>query len=162
MKLIKMLLFVLLITGCSYSVYTTGYPHLKTVLIFPVENQTSNYNLRDMVFNSLVNAYESDGRLKLVGLSPDCQIECTIMDYSNKIATYSGSSVDEYEVRILFNVVFTDLKKNQVLWENNSLMLSERYSLSDENSQFASEEEAQEEITNKLFDTIMKNTLEEW
>lgn len=157
-----MLLFVLLITGCSYSVYTTGYPHLKTVLIFPVENQTSNYNLRDMVFNSLVNAYESDGRLKLVGLSPDCQIECTIMDYSNKIATYSGSSVDEYEVRILFNVVFTDLKKNQVLWENNSLMLSERYSLSDENSQFASEEEAQEEITNKLFDTIMKNTLEEW
>ncbi len=162
MKLIKMLLFVLLITGCSYSVYTTGYPHLKTVLIFPVENQTSNYNLRDMVFNSLVNAYESDGRLKLVGLSPDCQIECTIMDYSNKIATYSGSSVDEYEVRILFDVVFTDLKKNQVIWKNSSLVLSERYSLSDENSQFASEEDAQEEITNKLFDTIMKNTLEEW
>ena len=60
------------------------------------------------------------------------------------------------------DVVFTDLKKNQILWENNSLMLSERYSLSDENSQFKSEEDAQEEIANKLFDTIMKNTLEEW
>jgi len=41
-------------------------------------------------------------------------------------------------------------------------MQSERYSLSDENSLFKSEVEAQEEITNKLFDSIMKNTLEEW
>ncbi len=162
MKSIKLLLFVLLIAGCSYSVYTTGYPHLKTIKVLPIENQTSSYDLRDIVFNSLVDSYESDGRLKLVGLSPDCQIECSILDYSNKIVTYSGSSIDEYEVRILFDMIFTDLKKNQVLWQNSSLMISERYSLSDENSQFRSEEEAQIEIISKLFDAIMKSTLEEW
>ena len=156
------MLAVLLISGCSYSVYTTGYPHLKTIQILAVENQTSNYDLRDLVFNSLVDSYESDGRLKLVGMSPDCQLECSILDYSNKIVSYSGSSIDEYEVRVLFEVTFTDLKKNLVIWQNGSLMKSERYSLSDENSIFKSEEDAQEEIISKLFDTIMKNTLEEW
>ena len=149
-------------TGCSYSVYTTGYPHLKTILILPVENQTTNYNLRDMVLNSLVDSYESDGRLKLVGISPDCQLECSILDYTNKIVTYSGSSIEEYEVRVLFKMIFTDLKKNQVIWQNDSIIVSERYSLSDENSLYKSEDEAQEEIINKLFDSIMKNTLEEW
>ena len=63
---------------------------------------------------------------------------------------------------LIHEITFTDLKKNQVIWQNGSLMQSERYSLSDENSIFKSEEDAQEEITNKLFDTIMKNTLEEW
>jgi hypothetical protein len=159
----KIIMFVnLLILSCSYSFYTTGYPHLKTVQILPIENQTNNYDLRNMIFNSLVDSYESDGRLKLVGLSPDCQLECSILDYSNKIVAYSGSAIDEYEVRVLFDLTFTDLKKNQVIWQNGSLLQSERYSLSDENSLLKSEEEAQEEITSKLFDTIMKNTLEEW
>ena len=63
---------------------------------------------------------------------------------------------------LLFTLMFTDLKKNQTIWQNDSIIISERYSLSDENSLFKSEEEAQEEITNKLFDSIMKNTLEEW
>jgi len=159
----KIIMFAsLLIMSCSYSVYTTGYPHLKTIQVLPVENQTSSYDLRDMVFNSLVDNYQSDGRLKLVGMSPDCQLECRILDYTNKIISYSGSSIDEYEVRVLFDITFTDLKKNQVIWQNGSLMQSERYSLTDENSLYNSEEDAQEEITSKLFDTIMKNTLEEW
>ncbi len=162
MKFKIILLTSLMIMNCSYSVYTTGYPHLKTIQVLPVENQTSSYDLRDRVFNSLVDNYQSDGRLKLVGMSPDCQLECSILDYSNKIVSYSGSSIDEYEVRVLFDITFTDLKKNQVIWQNGSLMQSERYSLTDENSLYNSEEDAQEEVTSKLFDTIMKNTLEEW
>ena len=162
MKYLFIMIIIMLITGCSYSVYTTGYPHLKTIQVLPVENYTSNYDLRDIVVNSFIDNFESDGRLKLVGLSPDCQLECNILDYSNKIVSYSGSSIDEYEVRVLFNVVFTDLKENQIIWENQSLMQSERYSLSDVNSVYKSELDAQEEISNKLFDTIMRNTLEEW
>jgi hypothetical protein len=152
----------MLLLGCSYSVYTTGYPHLKTIQILPVENLTDNYEMRDLVFNSLIEKYESDGRLKFVGMSPDCQMECSILDYSNKIVSYSGSTVDEYEVRVLFDLLFTDLKENKIIWENASLVVSERYSLADENSQFGTELEAQEEIVVKLFELIMKNTLEEW
>ncbi|MDP8203811.1 MAG: LPS assembly lipoprotein LptE [Candidatus Tenebribacter mawsonii] len=159
----KIIMFMtMLLLGCSYSVYTTGYPHLKTIQILPVENLTDNYEMRDLVFSSLIEKYESDGRLKFVGMSPDCQMECSILDYSNKIVSYSGSTVDEYEVRVLFDLLFTDLKENKIIWENASLVVSERYSLADENSQFGTELEAQEEIVVKLFELIMKNTLEEW
>ncbi len=162
MKYILKLLVILLLTSCSYSVYTTGYPHLKTIQVLPLENLTNNYELRDLVFNMLTDSYESDGRLKLVSLSPDCQLECSILDYSNKILTYSGSTIDEYEVRVLFSVTLTDLVKNQVIWSNSQLLLSENYSQSLENNKFTNEIEAQEEIIVKLFDTLMKNTLEEW
>lgn len=162
MKIEIIIIILALLVGCSYSVYTSGYPHLKTIQLLPVENQTSEYDLRDIVFNSLIEQYEQDGRLKSVGMSPDSQLECNILDYSNKIVTYSGSTVNEYEVRILFDISFMDLKNNKIIWEDNSLMLSERYSSSDENSQFSTEEEAQEEIAIQLFDVIMKNTLEEW
>ncbi len=162
MKYILKVLVILLFTSCSYSVYTTGYPHLKTIQVLPLENLTNNYELRDLVFNMLTDSYESDGRLKLVSLSPDCQLECSILDYSNKILTYSGSTIDEYEVRVLFLVTLTDLVKNQVIWSNSQLLLSENYSQSLENNKFTSEIEAQEEIIVKLFDTLMKNTLEEW
>ncbi len=104
MKYILKVLVILIFASCSYSVYTTGYPHLKTIQVLPLENLTNNYELRDLVFNMLTDSYESDGRLKLVSLSPDCQLECSISDYSNKILTYSGSTIDEYEVRVLFSV----------------------------------------------------------
>jgi len=162
MKIKIIILILSLISGCSYSVYTTGYPHLKTISILPIGNKTEKYELRDLVFDELVTDFDSDGRLKLVSLSPDCQLECSIKDYSDKIYSYSGSSVNEYKVRILFSVTFTDLINNLILWQDESLMLSEIYSLSNENSQFKSEDEVQEEIIEKLFETIMKNTLEEW
>jgi len=162
MKYIIQGLVVLLFISCSYSVYTSGYPHLKTIQVLPLENLTDNYELRDLVFNMLTDSYESDGRLKLVSLSPDCQLECSILDYSNKILTYSSSTIDEYEVRVLFSVTLTDLVKNQVIWSNSQLLLSENYSQLLENNKFTSEIEAQEEIIVILFDTLMKNTLEEW
>ncbi|MCF7857893.1 MAG: hypothetical protein K9N07_01010 [Candidatus Cloacimonetes bacterium] len=162
MKNILLLIIITLIVSCTYSVYTSGYPHLKTITVIPIENYSTNYDLSDIVFTSLIGNFESDGRLKLVGLAPDCQLECIIQDYSNKIATYSGSSVDEYEVRILFSVTFTDLKNNEVIWKNDSLIISERYSKVNENSEFKSESAVQNEIGQKLFDNILKNTLEEW
>lgn len=148
--------------ACSYSVYTTGFPHLKTIAILPFENNTTEYNLEEVIFNNLTNYFESDGRLKIVSISPDCQLEGQILDYSNKILTYAGSDVDEYEVRVLFSITFTDLKKNNIIWQNKALIISETYSSSDETSEFSTEEEAQNEIIKDMFDIIIKESLEEW
>ncbi len=148
--------------ACSYSVYTTGFPHLKTIAILPFENNTTEYNLEEVIFNNLTNYFESDGRLKIVSISPDCQLEGQILDYSNKILTYAGSDVDEYEVRVLFSITFTDLKKNNIIWQDKALIISETYSSSDETSEFSTEEEAQNEIIKDMFDIIIKESLEEW
>ena len=162
MKKTIFLLIVVVLCSCTYSVYTTGYPHLKSITIIAFENKTTQYNLEENIHNSLSNDFENDGRLTIVGISPDCQLEGEILDYSHKILSYAGSNVEEYEVRILFKINFTDLKKNNIILKKDALQLSETYSSSEEISEFKTEEEAQEKIINDLFDYIIKESLEEW
>ena len=162
MKKEIILLFILIISSCSYSVYTNSYPYLKTINIRTFSNKTIKYELEENLLSSLTEMFEKDGRLKIVDQNPDCRLEGAILDYSNKIFTYGNNSVDEYEVKILFKVIFTDLKKNKMLYQNDSLVLSETYSESDELSEFKTEEEAQKKIYQDLFEAIMKETLEEW
>ena len=100
--------------------------------------------------------------MKLEELIPFADYETEILDYTDKIYTYDSSTIDAYQVKILFKIVFTDLKKNSILWQNNSLILSETYSETDESSEFSSEVEAQKKIMKDLYDTIIKNSLEEW
>ncbi len=162
MKQTIILVLVIFLGSCSYSVHSTSSPHLKTIAILPFSNSTTEYNLEEDLFNEISNLFINDGRLKIVTISPDCQLEGEILDYTDKIYTYDGSTIDEYQVKILFKIIFTDLKKNSILWQNNSLILSETYSETDDSSEFSSEEEAQKEIMKDLYETIIKNSLEEW
>ncbi len=157
-------LFVILavLGACTYSVYTSGFPHLKTISIQPFLNNTVEYDLEEEILVELTNYFEKDGKLKIVTLSSDCRLEGEILDYSNKIFTYDTAGVEEYEVKILFKIIFTDLKNNEIIWKNDTLVLRETYSSSEETSEFSTEEEAQTEIFKILFETIMKNSLEEW
>jgi hypothetical protein len=154
--------FSFLLCSCSYSVYSSGYPHLKSISIIPFVNHTTEYDLDDALLVDLSENFERDGRLNIVGLSPDSQLEGEILDYSNKIHSYGDTEIDEYEVKILFKIVFYDLVKNRIIYQNDSLLLKEVYSPTNENNEFSSEEEAKNEIYNDLFDTIVKLSLEEW
>ena len=157
-----MILILIIVIGCSYSVYSSSYPHLKTVNIQSFENKTTEYDLEENILNQITNLFQDDGRLKIVDLNPDCTLEGTILDYSDKISDFSDAGIDEYEVKILLNLKFIDLKKNDIIWENSALILSETYSSSDELNEYKTETEAQEKIIEDLFDTIMKETMEEW
>ena len=82
MKIIRYILVVcaILICGCTYSVFYNAYPHLKTIYVVPFENNTSEYALAQDFQSSLVNQFQSDGRLKISTLSPDARIEGSILD----------------------------------------------------------------------------------
>ncbi len=162
MKKIIFLLVILCLFGCSYSVYTSGFPHLKTIKIESFDNETTQYQFEENVLRQLMDKFQDDGRLKLANLNPNSMLSGNILDYSHKIREYGVSNVDEYQVRILFKVTLMDLINNEIIWQNNSLSLSENYSQTDENSGFNSEEEAQNEIISKLFLKIINESLEQW
>jgi hypothetical protein len=63
--------FSFLLCSCSYSVYSSGYPHLKSISIIPFVNHTTEYDLDDALLVDLSENFERDGRLNIVGLSPD-------------------------------------------------------------------------------------------
>lgn len=162
--MIKRLLvsMLLLFTACTYSVYSSGYPHLKTINVLQFKNNTIEYVIEEELFQSLTDQFDKDGRLKLVDLAPDCQLQGEILDYNNKIYGYTKSDVEEYEVKILFQIDFVDLTNNEIIMHNESLLIREFYSADALNSDFQTEEEARLEIYTELFENIIKNSLEKW
>ena len=150
------------ILSCSYSVYSTGYPHLKTITILQFQNNTTEYQLESEIFQDLSDRFDQDGRLGIVSISPDCQLEGMIQDYSDKIYSYNTEGIEEYRIRILFKIIFTDLVKNEVIYQDESLVLSAEYSTADPEAEFTSDEEARYEIYKDLFELIVKETLEQW
>jgi len=160
------LLTAICLTACSYSVYMNAYPHLKTVQIAPFENQTSEYALAQDIQNYLVDKYQSDGRLRIATLSPDARIEGSVLDYQENIFSYDiGGNVSEYRVQLLLSITMTDMIYSQTLYENKSLLVSETYSPNGDTTNpliYTTATQAQDKIYEKVFDTLMRETLESW
>jgi len=163
-KIILFLQIIFLLSGCSYSVYSNAYPHLKRIQLLAFDNRSSEFSLGDIVYNNLSALFREDGRLRLVTQQPDCQLEGSILSFSEKIYSYdAANNIQDYTIVISFSLVFTDLINNKVLYENKNLSVSEIYAVSDEStSRFKTKEEALDEICDKLFRTLMQETLESW
>jgi len=150
--------------ACSYSVFMNAYPHLRYIQIYPIENSTSEFALGQDLQNFLVEKFQSDGRLKISTLDPDCCIEGKVLDYRNEIFSYDMyGSVSEYRVSILLDITMTDLKRQTVMYENKSLLQSVTYSPNASNPDlFITEAQAVDEVFLQVFNTIMRSTFEAW
>jgi len=162
MKIILGFLVALLFSGCTYSVHSTAYPHLKTILIEEFKNNTVKYGMEEEISNKLTDYFNSDGRLKVVNINSDSILSGEILDYENKIFSYDENGVEEYKVSILFKISFSDLKRNEIIWQKENLVLNETWSASGELTEYSSEEETQQKIFEDLFDQILKYSLEQW
>jgi hypothetical protein len=157
-------LLAAVLLGCSYSVYSNAYPHLKKISVRPFENRSTEFGLGDELLNQLSTAFRDDGRLKLVTQQPDCTLEGSILSFEESVYSYdAANSVQDYQLRLTVSVAFTDLIQNQVIYENKSLSLTESYAVSDQSSsRFKSKEEATAELIRNLFKTVIQNSLESW
>lgn len=169
-KFIYSVVVLFILSACSYSVYTSEYPYLKTIHVYPFENKTTEFVLSQDTQNSLVQSFMKDGRLKINTLNPDCEVKGSVLDYKKKIYSYDNAgNIQEYQIQILFSIEFNDLKMNQNIWQNKTLLLTKNYNEKQNTSTSpntltlpASEEEARSKIYEDLFNTIIKNTLESW
>ncbi len=154
----------LIFCGCSYSLRMNQYPHLRDIAIAPFENETIELFLEEELRNSLISSFQQDGRLRIAYEDPDSRIEGRILDYSSTIYGYDiEQTVEEYQVRLVLAITFTDLVRNELIWENKNLTVSERYAPSgSSNVRWQTEEEALEEIFDELFRIIIRNSLESW
>ncbi len=163
-KYIYLWCVAILLGGCAYSVYSNAYPHLKKVRVEAFENQSSEFEIASTVLNQLSLEFRNDGRLKLVTQNPDCALEGNILSYTEDIYSYDAANqVQDYQLRLLVSVTFTDLINNSVLYENRNLQVSEIYKVSDESSaRWNTKAEAEEELIKGLFRIIVQNSLEAW
>jgi hypothetical protein len=155
---------LLVIFGCTYSLRMNQYPHLRDVMIVPFENDTVELYLEEDLRNSIITSFQQDGRLGIAYEEPDSRIEGKLLEYSDTIYGYDiDQNIQEYQVKLVMSITFTDLVRNAVIWENKSLALTERYSPEGAGSaEYDSEEEARNEIYRELFRIIIRNSLEAW
>ncbi|MCB5230262.1 MAG: LPS assembly lipoprotein LptE [Candidatus Cloacimonas sp.] len=159
-----LLIAIIFLTGCSYSVRLNQLPHLRDVAISPFENETLELYLEEELRTSLITSFRQDGRLRITYDNPDSKIEGKLIEYSNTIYGYDiDKNIEEYQVRLQMSLIFTDLVRNEVIYENKALSLVEYYSPSSvESVRLKSEEEAVKEIFKELFQVIVRNSLEAW
>lgn len=163
-KFLLATLILALLSSCYYSVYSNAYPHLKKIRVEPFGNRSAEFALADKALNELSIAIRNDGRLKQVTQAPDCTLEGEIISFEEKIYSYdSANQVQDYQLILNLSITFTDLVKNEVIYENKGLRISELYSVADgSTARFKNKEDALNEIFNSIFKTVIQNSLEAW
>lgn len=163
-RIIVPTLVLLVLWGCSYSVFSNAYPHLKKIRVAPFENASTEFDIAEKVYTGLNTEFRNDGRLKPVTQQPDCLLEGSVLSFEEKIFSYdAANSVQDYQLRLTVKVTFTDLVRNEAIYENGSLLVTETYAVSPSStSRFKTKEEATDELIKTLFSTIIQNCLERW
>lgn len=162
--IITLSLICLLLTGCSYSVFVNAYPHLKKIRIAAFENRSPEFEIAETLFLGLNQQFRTDGRLKPVTQAPDCLLEGVINGFDERIYSYDASNrIQDYQLRLSLSITFNDLVRNELIWENKSLVLTEVYAVSPSSTaKFKTKKEASDELIQSLFKTIIQNSLERW
>lgn len=157
-------LLAVVLFGCTYSVYSNAYPHLKKIRVEAFDNQSAEFGIAETVYTQLINEFRQDGRLRPVTQQPDCVISGTVSSFEEKIYSYdTANAVQDYQVRLTLSISFTDLIRNEAIYENKALTLTQTYAVAPgSTSRFKSKEEAIDELITTLFQTIVQNSLERW
>jgi len=163
-KIIAILITVSMLISCSYSVYMSAYPHLRTIDVKIFDNKSDTYEIESELSDSLVRQFIIDSRLKIASIEVDCVLSGVIKAYENKIVSFNAEeSVDEYEISIAYDIEFYDNVNSQILWKaENTITKKKYYPNSTDELKIKTEEDAREEIFEDIFKKIMENTLEKW
>ncbi len=104
------------LAGCYSFSGTTLPPHLHTLVIHPVENQTLEPALADQITSGLQEGFRSGSNLRQVNEGGDAELFGVLMQYSQSPLTTSGSQVSSFRVDMLMKVVFVDHIKGDTLY----------------------------------------------
>ena len=121
---LPIILFSLLLAGCTYSFKGGSVPpHLKTIAI-PVVEDVSPYGdptLRTTFTNQLVALFTNDNTLQLTDRNTaDSMLEGVITDVIDAPAVLQGSEqVAQRRITVTVRMTFQDLKLRKKVWEKS-------------------------------------------
>lgn len=109
------------ITGCGYRVGSLLPAEIKTVAIPMFVNSTPEPELEAILTNGIIREFIADGTLKVVEeANADTLLLGEIIDYRREPLRYSKTEVTrEYRLIIAVKLIFKDLHRNEVMWENS-------------------------------------------
>ncbi len=145
-------------SGCGfYSFSGSALKGIKTVAVPLFENETTEYGLREELTEAITDAVVADNTLRIVNIrGADSALRGVVTRYERECYTFDGSgNCSEYIVRVFVNVVFEELEKNEIIWEEKNIEGYGIYSASDEDIE-TGKERAIEKLSTDLVDRLIK------
>ena len=105
--------------GCGYSLRGTLPSHLRTVAVPVFRNLTSVPAVENFLTNAVVNAFATNGRLRVVApAQADAILEGDVTGYSlQSIAFDAAANVRQYRLTVTLNLRFRDVRRNEMLFQ---------------------------------------------
>lgn len=156
---------LLLGAHCGYYSFSGSSlpPHIRTLAIPVFDNETTEFGIPEDITDALITEFTKDNSLKIVDQrTADSMLNGTIVSIREQAGAYNVSEqVKEIKVFVSIQAKFEDLKKNQVLWEEQITQWG-TYRPDDPTSGNSTRQEAIQEALTKIVADIFNKTISNW
>jgi outer membrane lipopolysaccharide assembly protein LptE/RlpB len=105
--------------GCGYSLRGNLPDHLQTVAVPVLRNRTPVPAIENFLTVAIVNAFATNGRLKVTSVErADSILEGEITGYNlQSIAYDAAANIRQFRLTVTLNLRFRDVRRNEVLFQ---------------------------------------------
>ena len=130
--------------GCGYSFRGNLPDHIQTVAVPVFTNKTSEPAVGNLLTSAVVEAFSTNGRLRVVGPDDaDAILDGEVIGYTlQSIAFDSHANVRQYRLVVTMNLRLRDVRRNTVLFEQQRLQEKADFQVLGAVSQTISREES--------------------
>jgi outer membrane lipopolysaccharide assembly protein LptE/RlpB len=138
-----LLLLGVTLGGCGYTVHGTLPSHINTVAVPIFRNRTVEPAIEGFITRAVVEAFSTNGRLKVVGTDrADAILDGEITSYSiASIAFDQNANVRQYRLVVTVNLRMRDVRRNTLLFQQNDVREQADFRVQNAVSQTISREE---------------------
>lgn len=150
---------LLALAGCGvYTFNPRGKSEISTIAVEPFDNQTPEYGLTDRLTEVIIDAFITDGNLKVVPLDDaDAILTGTLLKYERAVERFDeNDQVEEYKVVMDFEITLKNPKDQSEIWTER-LTQQGVYNASDQ-----TEEDGQQIAGQRLVEAIINKTTKSW
>ena len=112
-----------LLGGWGYTVHGTLPSHINTVAVPVFQNRTAEPAIEGLITRAVVEAFSTNGRLKVVGSDQaDAILHGEIINYSvTSIAFDQNANVRQYRLMVTVNLRMRDVRRNTMLFRQDAV-----------------------------------------
>lgn len=159
---VTVVLYWLFAGACGpYSFSGSANPHIKTIAIPLFEDRTAEFGIKEMLTNSMVEAFTRDNTLKIADRRTADSILLGVLErVDDRPGAYNRQEqVQEIQVFLTVSIQYKDLKKRKVVWEDR---ISQFGTYIPGSSEKGTREAAIQEAIDKIVDEVLNRTVSGW